>query len=137
VTPGEAELAQRELDVAREALRAARLLVDAAALRDATSRLYYAVFHAARAALLVQSLHAKTHSGQITLFEKTFGATPLLGQLFALRGEADYGREEFTTTADDIRRHLADGEAFVDRCRKIVDEAVARGPDEPDPPPDY
>jgi uncharacterized protein (UPF0332 family) len=137
VTPGEAELARRELDLADEALRGARLLLDAGERRGGASRLYYSAFHAARAALAVAGLYAKTHSGQIGLFTATFGPAPLLGSLLELRAEADYGREAFTTSVEELRALCADAEDFLARCRTIVEDALARGPDEPDAPPDY
>ncbi len=51
-----------------EALEEAQLLLRAGDRAGAASRMYYAVFHAARAALILQGRYAKTHSGQITLF---------------------------------------------------------------------
>ncbi len=100
------------------------------------SRLYYAVFHAARAALLVRDKHAKTHSGQATVFGATFGATPLVGKLLELRIDADYRSEDFTESEPGVRALLHEAESFIDRCRGLVDDEVARGIDDPDPPPD-
>jgi len=136
VTPGEAEVARRELELAAEALRAAGVLVEIGSLESATSRLYYATFHAARAALATRGFYARTHSGQITLFDRTFGDEPLLGRLLDLRIRADYGRDESATSAETLAALVATAESFVERCRGIVAEALARGPDEPDPPPD-
>jgi uncharacterized protein (UPF0332 family) len=137
VTPGQAEEADAELRRAEEALRAARLLLGADAPESAASRLYYAVFHATRAALLVRGRSSKTHSGQITLFTETFGEAPVLGSLLRLRAQADYELGDFSASRVTIERHAADAEAFVERCGQIVAEAVSRGPDEPDPPADY
>lgn len=63
MTPGQAEHAADEMRLADNALRAARLALDAELLEDASSRLYYAVFHAARACTTLKRLHSKTHSG--------------------------------------------------------------------------
>lgn len=52
MTGGQRERAEAELGSAAQALRAASMLLDAGLGRDAVSRLYYAIFHAARAALL-------------------------------------------------------------------------------------
>ena len=92
-----------ELDSADQALRAASVLRDGALLRDAVSRLYYAVFHAARAALLVDGRHAKTHSGQLTLFTTTFGPAPTARSLLELRIEADDGVEPSRSTTRGCR----------------------------------
>jgi uncharacterized protein (UPF0332 family) len=137
VTPGEAELAERELELAEEALRETSVLLEARSLRGSLNRLYYGAFHAARAALTVRGLYAKTHSGQIVLFGQTYGEDPLLGRLLELRLAADYAREALRVTSEDIRGLLEETETFVARCREIVREALREGPDEPDPPPDY
>lgn len=73
MTPGQRERAESELATAAEALREASALLDLGLSRGAVSRLYYAVFHAARAALVSCGLHAKTHSGQLTRFVATSG----------------------------------------------------------------
>ncbi len=80
MTDGEAELAAREMRLSQQALGVARLALERDALEDAASRLYYAVFHAARAALIVRALRSKTHAGLIELFVSTFGAAPVLGR---------------------------------------------------------
>lgn len=136
MTPGEGELAGRELTLARDSLEETLLLLDAGAGRGGASRMYYGVFHAVRAALLVRGKHAKTHSGQIGLFATTFGEAPILGRLLELRAQADYGREELSASPEQLRAFLAEAEALVDRCGEIVEEALALGPDEADPPPD-
>lgn len=136
MTPGEVDEAHAELDRARQALDAARLLLDAASTEGAAGRLYYAAFHATRAALLVRGLSAKTHSGQIGLFVETYGATPLLGRLLAVRARADYEVGQSVVTLQMIQGHVEDVERLLARCADIVERAAAPGPDEPDPPPD-
>ena len=81
-------------------------------------------------------MHSRTHRGLIELFQREFGNEPLLSTLFEVRGAADYDPQKYETTADGLAEHIRRAEAFLERCRGIVDEAVARGPDEPDPPPD-
>lgn len=136
MTPGEAEAGRAELKRAADAVRGARVLLHSGDRAGAASRLYYAVFHAARAALTIRGLHSKTHSGQITLFNETFGPAPVLDRLFALRLAADYEKEPFTVETDVLAARAQEAAEFVDRCRGLIDEALASGPDEPDPPPD-
>lgn len=136
MTPGEAEQARHEIRRAEEALREARVLLDAAAREGVANRVYYAAFHAARAALTVRGLHAKTHSGQISLFEQTFGPAPTLSRLLDLRARADYALEDFAEPVERLEATLAEAQAFLTHCRRIVSEATARDADEPDPPPD-
>lgn len=136
MTPGEAELAEAELRRARRALEDARSLIATGGAESAASRLYYAAFHATRAALTVRGLHSKTHSGQIALFTETFGAIPILGKLLRLRTEADYALGESRLSVGDLRDVLQDTESFVERCASLASEVIDRGPDEPDPAPD-
>ncbi len=136
MTPGEIEYAQEELLNADEALREANLLLGADAFAGGANRLYYATFHATRGALGVHGLYAKTHSGQITMFERTFGVAPILRQLFTLRARADYTRAKFAASPEEMRQAAEGAKGFVERCREIVREAAAPGPDEPDPRPD-
>ncbi len=86
--------------------------------------------------LTLRGSHAKTHSGLITLYQRVYGPTPLLGRLFDLRGTADYAREPFTTTVGEIHLLVGETAAFVARSRLVVDGALATGADDPDPPPD-
>lgn len=120
MTSGESERTATELEIAQTALRAATALLDLGLVMDAVSRLYYAVFHAARAALMARERHAKTHSGQLTLFNSTFGATPLLGRLLELRIDADYRPEQFEETEPAVR-------ALLDEAA----EAASNGPCDP------
>jgi uncharacterized protein (UPF0332 family) len=129
-------LATEEQRRSESSLAEARLLLEAGAREGASSRLYYAAFHAARAMLTLRGSHAKTHSGLITLYQRVYGPTPLLGRLFDLRGSADYAREPFTTTVEQIQLLVGETAAFVARSRLVVDGAQAIGADEPDPPPD-
>ena len=136
MTPGQIEEAEAELGRAGRALAEARLLLDAESLEGAASRLYYAAFHATRAALLVRGAFSKTHSGQIALFTEMFGSAPLLGRLLELRAQADYELGESMLAPETIHRNLSEVEGFLVRCTEIVAEAAARGANEPDPPAD-
>lgn len=136
MTPGQAELARRELGLADQALRAARLVLEHDAPEDSVSRAYYAAFHAARAALIVHGRRAKTHLGTIRLFHETFGVNPVLSRLYQMRAEADYAMEPFARSPAEVAAAIDEAASLVHRCRGIVGETVAAGPDEPDPLPD-
>jgi uncharacterized protein (UPF0332 family) len=137
VTPGQVEEARAELDRAERALEEARLLLGAGSLEGTTSRMYYAVFHATRAALLIGGRSSRTHSGQISLFIEAHGEAPVLGRLLELRARADYEFGDFPASAEALTQLLGDAESFLRRCTDNVGEAAARGADQPDPPPDY
>lgn len=134
MTPGQSEHALGELARARTSLREASALLELDLVDGAASRLYYAAFHATRAALTARGQSAKTHSGQISRFTATFGPTPLLGRLLQLRARADYqgGVDE---PAEALRSVLGEVEGFICRCEQLVTTEGEGGP-EPDPPPD-
>ncbi len=137
MTPGEAQRAEFELNRAEAVLGEALMLLGSESREGSANRLYYAAFHAARAALIITGRYSKTHSGQILLFERAFGPAPLLQKLFELRGKADYSMQAFTEPLEDLQAASTEVREFIERCRGIVGESLARGPDEPDPPPDY
>lgn len=64
------ELAMYRLESAEERLKAARLLLEKQMYADSASRVYYAVFQAARAALATKGLDSRKHSGIIGLFNQ-------------------------------------------------------------------
>lgn len=136
MTPGQRERAEAELGAAAEAHRAASTLLDAGLPRDAASRLYYAVFHAARAALMSRGRSVKTHAGQRVVFEYTFGAAPVLARLLELRIDADYRADEFGAEEPALRALVEEAASFLDRCAQIVADEVSAGVDDPDPRPD-
>jgi len=120
-----------ELARAGESLRAAAVLVDAALLHDAESRLYYALYHGAVALLLTEGIEPRTHAGTANLlglhFVKTGRMAPDDGRLFAriqkYRLEADYGRD-FVLTEDAPREDLAACTSFLERARALVAAAL-------------
>ena len=78
------DLAIYRLESAEERLKAARLLLEKQMYADAASRVYYAVFQAARAALSTKGLDSRKHSGIIGLFNQQFVKTGILPK--------DYGK---------------------------------------------
>jgi uncharacterized protein (UPF0332 family) len=99
--------AQDLLDRAQRAVESAKLLLDAGDVNGACNRAYYAMFDAARAALIAtqkppESEAIKTHSGLISAFSlhlvKTGHVSVELGKSFSkvadIRLVADYSDEE-------------------------------------------
>lgn len=126
MTPGQGEQAKGELARARTALRETTALLDAGLPDGAASRLYYAVFHAARAALTARGESVKTHSGQITRFTDAFGSAPLLGRLLVLRAQADY-MGGVAESVDSLPGLIGEAELFVVRCERLVGQEATRG----------
>lgn len=86
----------------------------------AASRAYYAMFHAAEAALLSIGLSFSSHSAVVSAFGREFAKTERLPrelhahlrQAFELRQTADYGPGN-RVTEDAARRAVSHAEQFI------------------------
>lgn len=104
---------------ARTELEVAHLLLERGYPEQAASRVYYAAFYAADAALLHLGEMPSSHSGLIAAFGRLVvkeggfdpGTGAVLHRLFELRSDADY--ESGTVTAEQVRNALASAERFV------------------------
>jgi uncharacterized protein (UPF0332 family) len=113
---------------ARRALDAARLLLEGGAPEGAANRLYYAAFHAARAALMLEDETPNTHKGIKARFSYHFirtGRLPreltrTLGTAESLRSKADYDVGGFITV-EAVEPILAQAERFVEAVADLID----------------
>lgn len=109
-------------------LQAARVLRAAGLLNDATSRAYYAAFHAATALLLSEDLSFGSHTGVLRAVSLNFvktGRMPRnygrdLNWLAELRQIADYG-ETRDVRASDAERAIETSEQFLSQVRQLLD----------------
>ncbi|MDI6655591.1 MAG: HEPN domain-containing protein [Candidatus Hydrothermarchaeota archaeon] len=125
------DVVSAELKLAEEFLQDAKLLFNNCSFRSAESRLYYSIFHAARALLLRKGFQPKTHKGTIALFGKeVIGKgmieekyAKLLSKTFSLREEADYLA---LATIDEIELEglIKDAERFVDKMESLCAESI-------------
>ena len=110
------ERSVKELTRAKKALLAANILLEKDLLEDSVSRAYYAVLHAAKAALAISEIEADTHSGVRRMFGLHLVKT---GKM-----ERDYAK---ILTAEQEDRELSDYEIDIDiaeeRARQRVREA--------------
>lgn len=74
------QLAESELNLARETLDDAGILLKAGRLRSALNRAYYGAFYAARALLALKGLGSSKHSGVISLVGQHFVKSGILSQ---------------------------------------------------------
>ncbi|MGH9432864.1 MAG: HEPN domain-containing protein [Terriglobia bacterium] len=107
-----------ELDIAGQALRAATGLAASGLPRDAVSRAYFAMFHAATAMLLAENMSFESH-------EETIGA---FGRLFAKAGRVDrrfhrdlINAEDFREIADYVRNAPISAEKVSDTIRTATE----------------
>jgi len=117
------------LEKALERLRVAERLFRDGYYEDAVSRAYYAMYHAARAALSTMNVFPKTHEGVVTEFGKKFVVTEIfpreLGKNLA---DAKAARETYeysvTTTAgkSEAEAILVNTKKFVDKIKKQLEK---------------
>jgi uncharacterized protein (UPF0332 family) len=118
--PERASVIRYRVERAHESLAEARLLLEGGHVNTSVSRLYYACFYAASAALLVHDLVATTHGGLRTLIHQRLvkpGLLPLdMGRfydtLFDNRQKGDY--------ADLVCFDVRDVQGWLDRTAEFV-----------------
>ena len=122
-----ADVARAEWRRANESLTAALLCLDNGLNADAISRAYYAVMHAAKAALEIRDVSTDSHQGvrnqfgmhivRLGLIEPVWGSE--IGRLNIIRVVADYDVME-TFTESDARDAYGSAEAFMNRIQPLV-----------------
>jgi uncharacterized protein (UPF0332 family) len=128
------ELVLAEWRRAQQALGSAELLTREGYYADAVARTYYALMHAAKAALHVQDVSADTHSGVRRMFGlhliksgkiEPEWSTPL-GETLDERLSADYD-PEVSFSAQESRAACREARAFVGRIRRfLLDNSFTR-----------
>lgn len=115
------------LDLAKNKLDHARQIFEIGLYDDAISRAYYAMFYAAKAALLSEGVDLRKHSSSVTKFRELFVVTGrvdakylhYLGRAQSARERSDYapfvppgkeGAEEILQTAN----------AFIKKIKEIL-----------------
>ncbi len=115
------------LTLADEKLRAASLLVAGGAWGDASSRAYYAAFHAVSAALLSRGETYSRHGQVLGAFNRAFvhtelfpkEFTALLTRLFENRQSGDYDVLPGVTEAE-ARQDVADAQRIIEAVRRFL-----------------
>jgi len=111
---------ENELEFAREELAASQHLSERGLHRIAISRMYFAVFRAARAMLYTQGFEPSAHGKVLTVFSGSLirpghcdrSCCRVLTRLHALSRRADDG-DPFPIGAGDAERELREAAAFV------------------------
>ena len=126
------ELSKQEIASAGRALDDAELLASNERVESAISRAYYAIFHAARAALYANDSHPITHRGVKTEFgrllvkpgvvEKEYNT--ILQEARDQRQVADYeaGELDLLPSIELARDIVAKAKKFIDRMSVLVEE---------------
>jgi uncharacterized protein (UPF0332 family) len=115
---------------AERAAKSARLLLKAGDVDGACNRAYYAMFDAARAALLtsrtqVETEIARTHSGLISAFSLHLVKTgPVPVEAEEIRLAADYRGDQ--VDPEHAQRVVEQADSFVTAVRTILPQEVGR-----------
>lgn len=118
-----------EIDRAREAMNAAKLLFDNGFLKDAVSRLYYSLLYGIRSLLLTRGLEAKSHEGALRLFGLHFIKQGLFetkdshvfSKLMKYKEEAEYN-PSYTFTREDFIEFKKEAEKVIDKIMVYLKE---------------
>lgn len=92
------DLVQYRIDVAKEKLKSAKILLNAGQYKDSIGRSYYALFSAVRAILAKDQVDFSKHAGVIAYFQKNYIKTEIferkyskyLTGAFQIRNSCDY-----------------------------------------------
>ena len=124
------EIAKAEWERATEGLGAARTLVVNGYNKDAVSRCYYAMLHAAKAGLIAKGIDAETHRGVSAMFGKHLVTTGEvdgeqgrnLRRAAAAREDADY-RAHANVTREQAQREVERAERFLNAIQKHLERS--------------
>ncbi len=120
---------QAEWKRALKAYGAAKTLLETGFYEDAVSRAYYAVLHAAKAALLTRDITAESHTAVRRLFGKELVQPGVLEKEWAIilaqtqdeRALADYD-VELTLSSEVAEEQVSDAKRFLDRIQTLLRE---------------
>jgi uncharacterized protein (UPF0332 family) len=112
------------LDLAKEELFAADLLLNNALYRACISRCYYALYYTIQALLSYKNITTRTHRGSLQQFSNYFIKTGDLSEEFskivsetlALRKLSDYDETIFITQQQ--------AEITIENAKRFIDEAI-------------
>lgn len=119
-------LAKLELSKAHESLDSAGVLLENNKYANSISCAYYAMFHAAKAALTLKGTESRTHSGTVNRFGEIFVKSGLVedfyGKAFSAAMEdrmvADYGVEA-RFSREDAKSTFEDAKGFVHKIERL------------------
>ena len=124
-------LAKYRLEKAKNDLSDAQKSFSEGMFETAANRAYYAIFHAARAVLILDGQDYKRHSGVIAFFRKDYIKTGVLDEslseiiknAFELRTESDYS-DFFVISKEEIRKQLEDAAFFVAEIENYLEKTI-------------
>lgn len=122
-------LSKHRIEVAKERLQSARLLIDSGDYKAAANRSYYAAFSAMRAVLALDGLDFKRHSGVISEFRKSYIKTGvfdaelshIIDSLKDVRQSSDYD-DFYLISKEEVTQQVDNAERFVDEIERYLQD---------------
>ena len=113
----------------RRSLKAAELLAEEGLYEDASSRCYYAMYHAAKAALAREGVKTRTHKGLISMYGRHFVKDGRLDKEslrnlsygFGLRMSGDYD-PSYSLTEEEITSLLVEAREFITSVETFLNQ---------------
>ena len=120
---------QYRLDMAKERLSSAKLLLDNGSYKDSIGRSYYAIFTTVRALLAIDGVDFSKHAGVISHFQKEYIKTGIfdvkyskyLSNAFQIRNNTDYA-DFFIVSREDAKEQYERAEDFY----KVIETYLKR-----------
>ena len=121
------ELAGYRMERAKEMLDAAKGNLEIGQFKTSLNRSYYAIFHAMRAANILNGFDSSKHSGVIAFFNKKYlkegilerGLSIIIKNSSFLREKSDYD-DFFIASKKDAERQVEDAAIFVEKVDAYI-----------------
>jgi uncharacterized protein (UPF0332 family) len=120
-------LANYRFERSSETKEEAQILLSQGKINGAMSRVYYALFYAAKALLATKELDSSKHAAVIALFHREFvkpeivskNNAKLLNQAFELRAKGDY-KDFYQLTKEQVEEIILQSNVFLEEIREIL-----------------
>lgn len=125
------QLAKYRLDKARECLLDAQDAFEEDRLANSINRSYYAIFHATRSLLALDSFDSKKHSTIIGYFNQHYIASgkmetvyyQQLSNAFRIRNKTDYD-DFYVITREDAKQQLVNAYSFIQHIGQYIESRI-------------
>ena len=122
------ELSTLRINHARQCLSDAEVMRETESYKSAANRIYYAVFHAMRAVLILDGFDSKKHSGIISEFQRLYIKTGIfaketstvISSAFDIRTNSDYN-DFYIVSKADVDEQLESARSFVELVSAYLD----------------
>ncbi len=124
-------LAMYRLEVAKERLESAYILLDEYKYKDAANRAYYCMFSLIRAILAIEAVDFKKHSAVISYFRQHYIKTGIfsrtysdvIGAAFLVRNQSDY-EDFFIVSKEEAKKQCDNAQKFYNAVNDYLNVRV-------------